>query len=397
MSKCRVQDGSMLITYSDNVIQIEVDGRKSINSLVFLEDGKHLLGGGEDGTIRRWRVEDGREIEDQRITTPSAVRAIALSRDGNWIVGAGERVAIVWNRRTRQVARTVSEHSGWVNTVDVSPDSTKFATGSDDKKVTIWDISNGRRLVGPLQHCYPVIAVRFSPDGDCIAVAQRNYCLTIYDAYGGLTLERITTVSLSQNSPIAWLGNSRRIFTLSGNQIRLFRDTKVTAEWKIPGHSDDKNSWSTGISLPSNKKFIAAFTGRVLTFWNLSTRERLGPIFEHRQVDKLYSITLSPDNNYVATGSNDGIIILRNLNDIIPSSLNSQSKVSQREVRTPVEAHQVTPRALELRSGAFYCNTICIPPRADSHQTSRAVHPLTPMTALNHKLLHSAFRMALIA
>ncbi|KAN0101275.1 hypothetical protein V8E55_001259 [Tylopilus felleus] len=49
-------------------------------------------------------------------------------------------------------------------------------------------------------------------------------------------------------------------------------------------------------------------------------------------------------------GSNDGIIILRNLNDIIPSSLNSQSKVSQREVRTPVEAHQVTPRALELRS-----------------------------------------------
>ena len=66
MSKCRVQDGSMLITYSDNVIQIEVDGRKSISSLVFLEDGKHLLTGGFDETIRQWRVEDGREIEDQR-------------------------------------------------------------------------------------------------------------------------------------------------------------------------------------------------------------------------------------------------------------------------------------------------------------------------------------------
>ena len=51
MSKCRVQDGSMLITYSDNMIQIEVDGRKSINSLVFLEDRKHLLSGGFDETI----------------------------------------------------------------------------------------------------------------------------------------------------------------------------------------------------------------------------------------------------------------------------------------------------------------------------------------------------------
>ena len=139
-----MQDGSMLITYSDNVIQIEVDGRKHINSLVFLEDGKHLLSGGKDGTIRQWHVKDGMEIKDQQITTPSTVRAIALSHDSNWIVGAGERVATVWNRRTCQVAHTVSEHSDWVNTVDVSPDSTKFATGSDDKKAIIWDISNGR-------------------------------------------------------------------------------------------------------------------------------------------------------------------------------------------------------------------------------------------------------------
>ena len=37
---------------------IEIDG---IYSVVFLADGSHIVSGGEEGKIRRWRVEDGRE------------------------------------------------------------------------------------------------------------------------------------------------------------------------------------------------------------------------------------------------------------------------------------------------------------------------------------------------
>ena len=37
---------------------IEIDG---IYSVAFLADGRHIVSGGEEGKIRRWRVEDGRE------------------------------------------------------------------------------------------------------------------------------------------------------------------------------------------------------------------------------------------------------------------------------------------------------------------------------------------------
>ena len=212
--------------------------------------------------------------------------------------------------------------------------------------------------------------MRFSPDSDCFAIAQRNDWLNIYDAYSGLILiHNLAFISTSNTSPIVWLCNSMHIFTLNSNQIRLFRNDKITTEWKIPGHSDNKN-WSSCISLSNNKNFIAAFTGHILTFWNFSTCKQLGPVFEHWQVDRLYSIALLPDNNHVATGGNDRIIILCNLNDIFPYSLYSQSKVAQREVGTPVEAHQVTPCALELHSGVFYFSPICIPLMANSHQTS---------------------------
>ena len=37
---------------------IEIDG---IHSVAFLADGRHIVSGGEEGKIRGWRVEDGRE------------------------------------------------------------------------------------------------------------------------------------------------------------------------------------------------------------------------------------------------------------------------------------------------------------------------------------------------
>ena len=41
---------------------IEIDGRGRIHTLAFLIDGKPVMSGGDQGKIRRWRVEDGIEV-----------------------------------------------------------------------------------------------------------------------------------------------------------------------------------------------------------------------------------------------------------------------------------------------------------------------------------------------
>ena len=64
----------------------EIVTRDYICSVAFLVDGKHVVGGSKEGKIRRWRVEDGKEVGTP-MDAESAVCSVAVSRDGKWVVG----------------------------------------------------------------------------------------------------------------------------------------------------------------------------------------------------------------------------------------------------------------------------------------------------------------------
>lgn len=288
---------------------------------------------------------------------------MALSNDRNWIVsGEAAGVATVWNKNTRQNACTVKEHLDKLYTVDVSPDSTKFATGSRDFRASIWDISTGRRLIGPLYHDFGVISVRFSPGGDRIATTTWDHeSLRIYNAHNGELLSDIPVTSNARNS-IAWSGDSQYIFALFSNVLRKIQvDTGSSAsEWTLPGETESETG---SIALSSNGKFIASFVGRSLSFWDPhTTHRRFGPVFDHAG-GPLRSITLSSDNTYVATGGENRIITVRKLNNIIPTSyLASQRQVQLEhqvgnglaaDLQRQIEALRGALHTLEVRFGAF--------------------------------------------
>lgn len=358
----------MLTLYSDNSRRIEIDGGKAIWSLVFLEDGKHLLSGGEDGLIRQWYVEDGTTV-GETIRARTGVEAIVLSNDRKWIVSGEHKWATVWNRNTRQRVLTVAEHTSWVLTVDVSPDSTRFATGAMDKKVFIWDILTGRRVIGPLEHADNPTSVKFSPDGDRIATATWNCeVLQIYHAHTGQWLRTVPVATCSTN-PIAWSSDSQRIFALSTNGV--LRQTSVNtgaflSEWTVPGGTD--NSF-VSIALASNDKFIACFVGHSLSFWDASTGAQLGTVLDHPG-GRLNSIALSSDNNYVATGSEDGIITVRKLNNILPMSYLGGQRVVQQSQPGCCADLQWQVDALHDDVGTFLGTLSCVRLNTNPNQTS---------------------------
>lgn len=204
MSECALSVKAPLTNRPEHPRIITLDKSIGIFSLVFLEDNEHLLSAGSDG---QWRVEDGAEVKAQRLKASGSVGTIALSADGNWIVGGGLKVANLWNRKTRQVAHTVGEHGNWVDMVDFSPDSTTFATGSRDKRAIIWNISNGKKLIGPLEHSDAVASLRFSPDGNRLAVAVYTAELRVYNANNGQLIANIA-VHMGHINTISWLGDS---------------------------------------------------------------------------------------------------------------------------------------------------------------------------------------------
>ena len=342
-----------------NTRTIVVDGSGCILSLVFLEDGKHLLSGGQDGMIRQWRIEDAMEV-GEAIKASGCVRAIALSSDRGWIISGEHSGATVWNRATRQKALAVNQHTDWVGTVDVSLDSTRFATGGLDKGVFIWDIATGTRLVGPLQHDNNLTAAKFAPSGDHIATTTWTaQSLRIYDAHTGELL-RTVLVASSPTEPIAWSSDSQRIFAISSNVIRQIVVDTGAFEQIVPGELSP--------ILPRHGRFLAGFVGNSLTFWDAFSGERFGPVFD-QPGGRLRSIALSLDSSYLATGRSNGIINLRKLSDFIPiSNAIGQTIVQQSSLQNQAEIEVLRGelRALGLRVGALL--RISLPRHPTEHQ-----------------------------
>ena len=307
---------------------IEIKGQGKIWSVGFLVDGKHVVSGGDEGMIRRWRVEDGMEV-GVPMDAESTVYDIAVSRDGKWIVsGTGRGQVQVWSADDSEKVTEIRGHSSWVAAVDVSPDSTKTASGSGDRTVCVWSLSTGEQLLGPWKHDDSVVAVKFSPDGRFIATAAVG-SISVYDSQrGNLVISVPIDVAYSYNHSLAWSSNSKHLFAVSyGKIICLNASTGATlSQWSIHGNIDNR------IALASDGAFIAASSGSSVTFWDATTRKQIGSVIEH-----------TADVNCMATSANRDIVIgdgnkitLGSLCNILPSSY--YDSVSTFESRTQFAA-----------------------------------------------------------
>ena len=154
-------------------------------AVAFHPDGKHFFGGMSNG-IQRWRIADGQQVGEQ---TGMNMNDISVSRDGKWIVCGTTEGASVWDAELQRKVIEV-EDAHWVDAVDVSQ-STRFATGTanGNRKASIWSITTGERLVGPLEHDSDVTGIKFFPDGGHIRVATAcEDSIHIFDSYNGRRL-----------------------------------------------------------------------------------------------------------------------------------------------------------------------------------------------------------------
>ena len=255
------------------------------------------------------------------------IKAMSVSRDNRWIVCGTTKGASVWDGEMREKAIEV-ESIETVVAVDISPDSTRFATctGVSDNKATIWDILTGERLVGPLLHLGEITGVAFSPTGEQIATAGGQYqCIRIFDSRNGDQLITIGSLieppyEYSPSSSVAWSKDGKQIFAQSYyiSQIMIFDTSTGSLLAKTLSQKNDVHDF-VSITLAANGKFFAVSAEPCISFLDASTLTQIGPV-GIEDTENAKSIALSPDCSYLATGSIFGSITIRNLSDILPES-----------------------------------------------------------------------------
>ena len=292
---------------------LDTGGSEGVFAVAFHPDGKHLFGGGNDRT-QRWQLSDGREVGKR---TGMRLYAIDVSKDHKWVVCGTFKGASVWDGDMKEKLIDV-EGGNIVWAVDVCPDSTRVATGTDNSEASIWSIPKGERLVGPLRHDKPVSGVKFSPNGEQIANACYGGSIRIFDSRNG---DKLITIDTTMpygipTTPLAWSSDGQRIFATSDDyKARLFDVSTGSqlAELEVPGRI-------CSLALAPNCKFIAIVASSEsdtsISFLDASTLARTGPVIANTKM--IRSIAISQDNSYLATGQADGKIVIRNLSQILP-------------------------------------------------------------------------------
>jgi WD40 repeat protein len=92
--------------------------------------------------------------------------SVAFSPDGKQVVsGSDDNTVRLWDAATGAQLQTLKGHTGWINSVAFSPDGKQVVSGSDDNTVRPWDAATGAQLQTLEGHTGFVNSVAFSPDG----------------------------------------------------------------------------------------------------------------------------------------------------------------------------------------------------------------------------------------
>ena len=173
----------------------------SISDIVFSPDGKTLITSESYPTkvIRLWDVVEGRHKRTLKGHKDS-VYSLALSPDGRILAsGSKDRTIRLWNLSDSNILlwdavrgrhkRTLKGHTGHVNTLAFSPDGKTLISGSDlplteDTTIWLWDVGTGKKKGGLIGQG-PVRSLSFSPDGRTFASGGTNGNILLCDALTG--------------------------------------------------------------------------------------------------------------------------------------------------------------------------------------------------------------------
>jgi WD40 repeat protein len=163
----------------------------SINSVDISKDGLYALSGGNDLTMRYWRISNG---ECLRIMTHTNwyFKSVSFSPDGEYAFTTCGTVCEYWRLSDGVLLNTFPGHTALVNSVDVSPDGLYGLSGSNDATLKYWRLSDGQCIRTFTGHSSQVYSVVFTPDGNYALSGSADNTLKLWNVSTGDCIRTFT-------------------------------------------------------------------------------------------------------------------------------------------------------------------------------------------------------------
>ncbi|MEV4130168.1 NB-ARC domain-containing protein [Nocardia sp. NPDC049707] len=271
-----------------------------INAVAVSADGKHIVSGSRDKTVRIWDLKSGqlkRVIEDHE----QEVKSLALTADGQRVVsGSFDGAVRVWNLASGRLEHTLQGHSGYIYAVAVTADSQRIIVGSGDQNVQVWNLAS-KRLECTLQgHNNHVNAVAVSADGRYVVSGGFDRTVRVWDLASG-DLKHTLPGHIRDIEAVAVSADGR--YVVSGSRDRTVRvwDLDDEASGRIlHGHTGSVHAVAV---TAEGKQIVSAGDDQIVRVWDLASGRLERELQGH--ASHVYAVAVSADGRHVVSGSHD--------------------------------------------------------------------------------------------
>jgi WD40 repeat protein len=110
------------------------------------------------------------------------VRCLAWTKDGKTLISGSYDYSIrTWNTTKWEQVAILDEHTSLVLALAISPNGRILASTSSDNTTRLWNLDNGKLISSPLQHARQVNCVSFSAGGKLLATGCRDKNAYLWD------------------------------------------------------------------------------------------------------------------------------------------------------------------------------------------------------------------------
>ncbi len=281
--------------------------QKAINHVALSSQGRLVVSGSQDETLRLWDGFSGRE--QRLLEEPTGeVISVAVTADGRKVISGSQDGTIrVWDGLSGEELWKGHSHQGAINCLCLSFDEQWLASGGRDGLIGLWDLKTGDLLHVLRYHQSWISAVAFSLDNGLLASASRlaDTAICIWEVETG-KLKQILEGHWNSLTSVAFCPESR--FLLSSSYDYTLRLWNLEIGQQVYQCHIGTN-WVYSVAISEDGCHIATGNNdKTIKLWHREQTELIKTLYGHE--DAVSTVEFNPDGRFIASGSWDGTVRL---------------------------------------------------------------------------------------